>query len=160
MREAGNDFRRTLYPPSQRTCWNFTAAAGKRHHPRQPRTTPPPRETFVHEHSTQYRQQRCGALPFSGAAVHCVEPGWRAYSHGAGMHVGGRCTYRRQQGRSAEPWVPAQLKVSFRKSRFQSPRGQQPHSAARPPPRSSRHRVAYVKVSARQAIGSPPCLYT
>ena len=88
--------------------------AGKQCHPRQPRTTSPPRGTFAHEHSTQHRQRRCGALPFSGAAVHCAEPGWRAYSHGAGMHVGGRCTYRRQQGRSAEPMgaSPAQSLVS------------------------------------------------
>ena len=88
--------------------------AGKQCHPRQPRTTSPPRGTFAHEHSTQHRQQRCGALPFSGAAVHCAGPGWRAYSHGAGMHVGGRCTYRRQQGRSAEPMgaSPAQSLVS------------------------------------------------
>ena len=125
-------------PPIPAHVWNYTATGGKRHHPRLPRTTSPPRGKFAHEHSTQHRQQRCGALPFSGAAVHCAEPGWRAYSHGAGMHVGGRCTYRRQQGRSAEPRVPAQLEVAFAQSESASPTAPAPSCPPRAGPPACR----------------------
>ena len=81
--EAGNDFRRTLHPPSQRTCWNFT--------PNCRETVPPsptPHDVAAARNvcaRTQHTKQatKVRGTPLQRCSGDCAEPGWRAYSHGA-----------------------------------------------------------------------------